>query len=254
MDGFHDQDYQLLLQNSISLQNLETSLDAASDLVGLGDALYANTSITNVRAHIHDSFSGQPPSEVLVFFEALGSRPKLHKLFFGPLRYPKQARIPIQALSLSLIQASSLILMELCGLELSGSMSDFSTLAASLQNHPSLQEVKIYNCQLADRNHYHRADDDGVVTSTTDQNAETDTYALNPLVQALATIRSLQRLVLNASVKNELGQLRDESLNYLCLAPHLSSIGLLGFSLNETHIEAMIPGEFPPKRIYVRRG
>ena len=237
MDSFHDQDYQLLRQNNASLQNFETSLDAASNLLELGDALHANTSLKVVRANIHNSFSGQPPPEILVFFEALGSRPKLQKIFFGPLRYPKQARIPIQALSLSLIQASGLILMELCALELSGSMSDFNTLGAALQNHPSLQEVKIYNCQLA-----HRSDDESTAEIDTDTNADIDTYALNPLVKAIASIRPLQRLVLNASVKNELGKLEGESLGLLCLAPNLHSIGLLGFSLDETHMAAMIPG------------
>ena len=237
MESFHDQDYQLLRQNNASLQNFETSLDAASNLLELGDALHANTSLKALRAHIHNSFSGQSPSEVLVFFEALGSRPKLQKMFFGPLRYPKQAQIPIQALSLSLIQASSLILMELCGLELSGSMSDFNTLGAALHNHPSLQEVKIYNCQLA-----HRRDDEYTTEIDTATKADVDTYALNPLVKALSSIRSLQRLVLNALVKNELGKLEGESLGLLCLAPNLHSIGLLGFSLDETHIAAMIPG------------
>ena len=236
MDSFHDQDYQFLRQNHAFLQDFETSLDAATNILELGEALHANTSLTSVRAHIHDSFSGKSPSEILVFFEALGSRPKLQKLFFGPLRYPKQARIPIQALSLSLIQASNLQLMELCGLELSGSMSDFTTLGASLQKHPSLQEVKIFNCRLASH------EDAG---ADLDTDAHKDTYALNPLLSALSSIRSLQRIVLNASVKNELGKVNAASLGLLCFAPNLQSIGLLGFSLDETHMAAMIPGLCP---------
>lgn len=212
------EDYQRLQRSNAYLKDFEATLDAASNIVELADALYANTSIENVRANIHDSFAGtRLPSEVLVFFEALGSRPNLKRIFLGTFRYPQQAHLQVQPLSLSLIQASQLTFLEVCGLELTGTSSDFTTLGASLQNHLSLREVKIYNCRLPD-----------------EQQEET---LLDPLLRSLGSIRSLQRIVMNAPVRHALGGLTSEALGVLC-SGHLQAIGLLGFSFDESHVKS----------------
>jgi len=246
MDNFHDYDYQLLRQNNARLHHFETSLDAASNLLELSEALHANTSLKSIRVHIHTSFAGMSPSEVLVFFEALGSRPNLERLFFGPMRRPKQAQIPTQALSLALIQASKLQLLQLWGLELYGNACDFITLGASLQRHPSLQEVKICNCRLAppdDHDDDDNGDDDDKEKENTSSSLQAEhAYTLDPLVKALATIQPLQKVTFNAAIQNELGALSPECLGLLCRAPSLQAIDLQGFALDHAHIVAMLPG------------
>ena len=54
-------------------KHFEAILDVGVDLVAMTNVLRSLTTIESVRAHIHDSFSGWSPSEILVLFEALGT-------------------------------------------------------------------------------------------------------------------------------------------------------------------------------------
>ncbi|CAB9504991.1 expressed unknown protein [Seminavis robusta] len=210
---------------SAPIRDFQAILDASTRIVELSDSLQQphHSSIESVRCLIHESFSGRLPSEVLVFFEALGSRPKLQKLFWNFHRR-HYAPLPLQALSLCLIQASRLALLEVCGLELNGTNSDFTTLAASIQNHPSLEEIKISNCRVPPEH--------------LDQQQE---YPLDALVQSMATIPHLRRIVLQSSTQDSLGKLRPESIALLMTtrAHNLQAMGLLGFSFQEKHLVAI---------------
>ena len=210
--------------NDLRLEELDVSLDAVSNILELAEALHNNTTVKSVRAHVHDSFAGRTPSEVLLFFEALGSRPQLKQLFFGPYRYPQQARLNCQALSLSLIQASQLTALELCGIELSGSLSDFHTLGASLQSHPSLQEFRLHDCQIEEELH------------------QNNSNALDPLLKSLSTIQTIERVTLNSKIKGSLGNIGDSALENLCSCPNLKAIGLQGFEIVGKHFSSAIRG------------
>jgi hypothetical protein len=109
-------------------------------------------------------------------------------------------------------------------LELDGTKSDFTTLAASLHNHPSLEEIKISNCRI------------------TQDNNNNNPYALDALVRAVATIQSLRRIIIQSSTQDSLGKLSHESLGILCQASNLHAIGLLGFTLEEQHLVAVSNG------------
>jgi hypothetical protein len=215
-------------------KHFEAILDAGSDIVDLAECLRTQTSIESVRVHIHDSFSGRLPSEVLVLFEALGTRPQLTKLFLGFHRR-HYARLPLQALSLALIQASRLTTLEVRGLQLDGTQSDFTTLAASLQNHPSLEEIKISNCQIPAH----------TSASSPDNYSDNDEHSapLDALVRALTTISSLRRINIQSSTQDSLGKIKHDTLGLLCQATNnLHAIGLLGFTFDEQHLISLSNG------------
>jgi len=249
MDNFHDHSNQPLRQNNAS--HLEITLDAASNLLALAVALFANnTSIKSLKANIHQSFmAGTSHSEILFLFEALGSRPHLQEIVIRDLRrlrsHPnvQAAPLPIQALSLALIQASKLQVLQLSFLTFSGTTSDFTTLGASLQNHPSLQEIDISNCCLEAP---YREDDyeAGEAFAMAGEPATQDNNCiLDPLIKALATIQPLKKVTLNATIQNEMGNMSPASLGFLIRhSTNLQSIDLQGFALTHGHIAAMIPG------------
>lgn len=111
-------------------------------------------------------------ADLIAIFEALGDLPNLQKLRVDFVGRP--LRLPAEALTIILQRATLLRQLVLEEVRLAGSMEELEAVSEALRSHPSLEIVDLHGCYPAD------------ISQTT----------LDPLVSALAEVRTLTEVLL----------------------------------------------------------
>ena len=111
-------------------------------------------------------------ADLMAIFEALADLPNLEKLRVDFVGRP--LRLPVTALSFVLQRASFLKQLVLEEVRLAGSPQELETVAETLRSHPALQIVDLHCCYPAD----------------------TSQSTLDPLVRALADVKTLTEVLL----------------------------------------------------------
>ena len=170
---------------------------------------------------------------VQTFFETLGALPKLRKIQFkflggGDL----DNAIPLRLFTSLLQQSAAAKSLESFRLVLVGpitcTIEEAREFSQALRRQVNLRDFRMSSCYLAHEMLTAAA------TTTTDAN-----FIMDPILQALATLPSLQTVSMKAASKGHLGNVNSESIGALCRSVTVKDVSLDNLVLLNSHISAV---------------
>jgi len=210
-----------LLQRGLASRIL-IELKSDTNLEQLQTALASNVSVKHADLFFAKSLEEKTQQECLALIQTVSSRPNLQRISLTSEEFSSYS-LPITMLSELLTLSATITAIQLGTIALSGTVHDFATLAESFRNQPTLKELRAC-CWLSEE---------------TRMNGMT----LDPLVQAMATSRSLESIYFHPTFLLSSGGstevLSSATLGMLCTCPNLRVLNIGNCNLNDDHVTAM---------------
>lgn len=127
--------------------------------------------------------------------------------------------LPLPIITSMLRRAHSLTTMSLHSIVFEGDMADFDDFCESLKHHPSLKEIHLVDCCLADQ-----------------------TIPIDSLLRVLAWMPTLETVEIHAldlERETSIGLISPASLGYLCRSPTITTLSLEDLDLNDDHVREL---------------
>lgn len=204
-----------LRKNDSAFDTFYLPLDDLSELDEITRAMRVNTTVKEVSVYmeyLEDDWLGP---EIWSMFRALGNLAKLERLIFDFIGSDGD-ELPLALLTAAIRPATKLISLELSCVHLTGGLDEVKHFAKALRGQP-WKKIEVFGCCL-------------------DPDLRESTF-LDPILNQIAAMDSVQEVIITALDFNFLGQLSGETLlRVLSESRSLKNVVVGEFRLDDEHI------------------